>query len=256
MREYLDPTDNYKFHKIHIGDAPHWMVEIPDGADVLLRLNSGLSTFYKDNFKKVWDLGIWCSTSNAENLKEKVRLWERESMKEWLLKTEDGKYHFHRDDMDFCPKYIEKIEIPEGATHLLYSEINNKLKHFANNENKLMALYDIEDGCGHWYGDAAGYMYRGKADILWQRKDDSVVEAEVFKDDKKHSHYFKDVSHLDYVDVYRVLELFGVREHAIGHAIKKLLVAGMRGAKNQPQDIQEAIDTLVRYQEMRKEDKK
>lgn len=83
------------------------------------------------------------------------------------------------------------ILIPEGATHLLYSEINNKLKHFANNENKLMALYDIEDGCGHWYGDAAGYMYRGKADILWQRKDDSVVEAEVFEDDKVNqpSHY-------------------------------------------------------------------
>ncbi|MFA8969125.1 hypothetical protein [Escherichia coli] len=92
--------------------------------------------------------------------------------------------------------------------------------------------------------------------IVWQRKDDSVVEGEVFKGEKKHSHYFKDVSHLEYVDVYRVLDLFEVVDPCIQHSIKKLLCAGMRGAKNQPQDIQEAIDSLVRYQEMRKEDRK
>lgn len=88
MKEFLDPNDNYKFHKISIGDAPHWMIEIPDGADVLIRLNSGLSAFYKDNFKKVWDLGIWCSTSNAENFKDKCRLWERKSMKEYIDESE------------------------------------------------------------------------------------------------------------------------------------------------------------------------
>lgn len=73
---------------------------------------------------------------------------------------------------------------------------------------------------------------------------------------KKHSHYFKDVRHLEEVDVYRVLDLFNVTNQAIGHAAKKLLVAGGRGVKDIEKDVQEAIDTLTRWQSMRKEDKK
>lgn len=80
-------------------------------------------------------------------------------------------------------------------------------------------------------------------------------EAVISKDPRKHAHYFKDVSRLEEVDVYRALRLFNVTDQALGHAIKKLLVAGGRGAgKNIDQDIQEAIDTLVRWQEMQGED--
>ena len=71
---------------------------------------------------------------------------------------------------------------------------------------------------------------------------------------RKHSHYHKSVAHLGSVDVYRVLELFGVTDQALGHAVKKLLVAGNRGVKNMDKDVQEAIDTLQRWQEMRAED--
>lgn len=77
----------------------------------------------------------------------------------------------------------------------------------------------------------------------------------VNKDDRRaHNHYFKDVSKLKYIDVYRVLELFGVGNSCLQHAIKKLLVAGGRGAgKDMDRDVQEAIDSLIRYQEMKKE---
>ncbi|WP_176767832.1 hypothetical protein [Nitrosospira sp. Nsp18] len=40
----------------------------------------------------------------------------------------------------------------------------------------------------------------------------------------------------------------------IQHAAKKLLVAGNRGAKDVGKDIQEAIDTLERWKEMRVEE--
>ena len=71
----------------------------------------------------------------------------------------------------------------------------------------------------------------------------------------KHSHYHKDVSKLKMVDVYRVLALFNVTDPCIQHAVKKLLVAGGRGAgKDVSQDIQEAIDSLRRWQDMRLED--
>lgn len=71
----------------------------------------------------------------------------------------------------------------------------------------------------------------------------------------KHPHYHKDVSNLQTVDVYRVLALFNVTDPCIQHAVKKLLVAGGRGAgKDVSQDIREACDTLQRWQEMRVED--
>lgn len=69
-----------------------------------------------------------------------------------------------------------------------------------------------------------------------------------------HDHYFKDVSHLDSIDIYRVIELFDVRHSALQHALKKILAAGKRGAKNDVKDVREAMDSLTRWQQMRLED--
>ena len=71
----------------------------------------------------------------------------------------------------------------------------------------------------------------------------------------KHPHYHKDVRKLQTIDVYRVLALFNVTDPCIQHAVKKLLVAGGRGAgKDLSKDVQEAIDSLERFKEMQAED--
>jgi len=72
--------------------------------------------------------------------------------------------------------------------------------------------------------------------------------------DKKHNHYFKDVSKLDYIDVYRVIQLFGITDPCLQHALKKLLVAGGRGHKDISRDVQDVIDSCVRWQEIQQED--
>ena len=69
----------------------------------------------------------------------------------------------------------------------------------------------------------------------------------------KYGHYFKDVSHLKKIDVYRVIDLWQITDPALQHALKKVLAAGKRGAKNQMQDVAEAIDSLVRFQDMQAE---
>lgn len=66
----------------------------------------------------------------------------------------------------------------------------------------------------------------------------------------KHSHYYKDVNHLDQVDIYRILTLFEVTDPCLQHAVKKLLCAGHRGTKDKEKDITEAIDTLSRWKDM------
>jgi hypothetical protein len=70
---------------------------------------------------------------------------------------------------------------------------------------------------------------------------------------RNHSHYFKPCPYPS-IDVYRVLTLFNVVDPCIQHDIKKLLVAGGRGAKDVGKDVQEAIDTLERWKEMRAEE--
>ena len=49
-----------------------------------------------------------------------------------------------------------------------------------------------------------------------------------------------------WVDVYDVLELFDVKSHALGHAIKKLLMAGNRGHKDYQTDLNEAVEAIKR----------
>lgn len=86
---------------------------------------------------------------------------------------------------------------------------------------------------------------------------DIKARADIFcEKTSKHNHYFKNVENLNMIDVYRVLELFDVQSHAVGHAVKKLLCSGGRGSKDYLQDIQEAIDSLQREIEMKKEDSK
>lgn len=71
--------------------------------------------------------------------------------------------------------------------------------------------------------------------------------------ERKHSHYFKDVSNLDVIDVYAVLTLFEVNDPCIAHAVKKLLCTGNRGHKDFETDVQDAIDSLVRWKELNKQ---
>ena len=71
----------------------------------------------------------------------------------------------------------------------------------------------------------------------------------------KHSHYHKNVSQYDTIDVYAVCKIFDVQDTSgcLQHAIKKLLVTGQRGHKDRQTDIQNAIDTLNRLLELESE---
>ena len=72
---------------------------------------------------------------------------------------------------------------------------------------------------------------------------------------EEHNHYFKPCPY-DTLDVYRVISIFGVTDPCIQHALKKLLCSGVRGHKDQSKDIQDVIDTLERWKQMRCEDNK
>lgn len=86
-----------------------------------------------------------------------------------------------------------------------------------------------------------------------QKRNDALLGVKNIAPEKisaRYPHYFRDVSKLEKIDIYMVLDLFGVNDQAIGHAIKKLMVAGARGAKDYRKDIQEAIVSLQRRLEI------
>lgn len=70
----------------------------------------------------------------------------------------------------------------------------------------------------------------------------------------KHEHYFKDVSTLKTIDIYRLLELYDVTCPVAQHVIKKAFAAGKRGAKNKARDMHDIADSANRWLEMREED--
>ena len=73
-------------------------------------------------------------------------------------------------------------------------------------------------------------------------------------EEKSHRHYFRDVSGLNEIDVYRILELFEVTCPVAQHIVKKALAAGKRGAKDSARDMRDIQDSAGRWLEMRRED--
>jgi hypothetical protein len=66
-------------------------------------------------------------------------------------------------------------------------------------------------------------------------------------------HYYRTLP-TQTVDVYRILDAFGVHRAAVQHAIKKLFACGRRGAKDRERDLKEARDSITRELEMLAED--
>ena len=48
------------------------------------------------------------------------------------------------------------------------------------------------------------------------------------------------------VDVYNVLTAFEVEDHAVAHAIKKLLCLGKRGTKDRKEDLEDCLAAINR----------
>lgn len=80
--------------------------------------------------------------------------------------------------------------------------------------------------------------------------EDWVARYDASKEENK---YMRDCPY-DQIDIYRVLNIFNVTDPCIQHAVKKLLVAGGRGHKDIETDIEEAIQALERWQDMREEE--
>ena len=72
----------------------------------------------------------------------------------------------------------------------------------------------------------------------------------------EHSHYYRDIPKwLKRLDIYRLLDLFGVTCPCAQHVAKKALVAGQRGHKDIRKDWEDIRDTAIRRLQMMDEER-
>jgi len=105
-------------------------------------------------------------------------------------------------------------------------------------------------GCDYTKGDFI--PIRSKDDLLAAIREHRALHKSSANNERKHAHYFKDVSNFDEMDTYLFCRVWKIQDDsgALHHALKKMMDAGKRGNKDKIKDIAEARDTLNRYLEI------
>lgn len=159
-------------------------------------------------------------------------------------KYKEGYKDGHNDCSEELHSYMSEKELVannEGYEEGFDEGYNTAIKEMSNNQalgETTEYEFGTEDCCEHHNPN---------------KETQEVMQEVLGRNNRKYSHYYKDVRHLDYIDVYQVNKLFPVKDDTdcILHARKKLLVCGGRGGgKDMLKDITEAYDTLKRYLEI------
>lgn len=221
---------------------------------------SGVWYFYSS-------VGEW--SSDCKNMMHRYDLkpiQKGEIVKEFLFKF-NGHYTLCESDKELEELNPDQyIEVPDGADEFL--EFKSISQFFKDNRSKYFSNTNQQ-----WFdvGDTPLHSFN----VVWQREkgyenkitsvdfDGGIVEQgynpkesiidKLVVDEVKHSHYKKDVSHLNVIDPYRISDLYALHPCA-EHIMKKSLCAGNRGHKDTLRDIQDIIDTAERWKQMIKED--
>lgn len=215
----------------------HYLLEIYDLSHLAIN-SGGNNTFEPNKYDVEIALNHWLSA-----LKNKQKL---ESADALLNEYNEWSKTFSSDGISFLHYIVDKydttdLEINEhdvigivgnaARSYYFFQEILSAIKLFNKNQSEEETTFSELDE---------------SIDVATKKIKDKVEPV-------KHNHYFRPCPY-DSVDVYRVLEIFNVTDPCIQHAVKKLLVAGGRGHKDISKDIQDVIDTCVRWQQMKIEE--
>lgn len=185
--------------------------------------------YFVDSSKNLYRWFCGSHWAPAVSYKGLLKPIKEETMKEYLFKYNDQYtlVELLKEDAESNPE--QYIEVPEWGNY----------------------AYNNDTGV-YFLKDAARY---GQSSLVWQREslNDKIATAEVARQNEKHSHYKKDVSHLNVIDPYRIADLYDLHPCA-DHIMKKSLCAGNRGHKDMLRDIQDIIDTAERWKQMIEED--
>lgn len=170
------------------------------------------------------------------------------------LKMKVGSYYYNKlAGVLLCHNYVSGVYVMVNRQFLY--DVDDCGKDCTEYQN---AEYDLEYECDE-YGNEIYIAEQTPQpifdELIYFCGEDLPKQIEQQDEplQRKHSHYFKDVSNLNEIDVYAVLTLFEVHDPCIAHAAKKLLCTGNRGHKDFETDVQDALDSLLRWKELNKQ---
>ena len=149
----------------------------------------------------------------------------------WIAQDEDGSIYKYGSKPDLDGSVFWPVD-HDTTNEVDIVQASHRLVGIA--ENWKESLINLET---HDYKIVDGILIRVD-------KEDNKSQA------VKHAHYKRDVKHLDYIDVYRIIDLYELHDPCFQHALKKILVPGARGHKDLIKDINDIIDTMQRKLEM------
>lgn len=211
--------------------------------------------------EKAWDEGY---DQAIDDLIESGVIGEEEYLDEDCSEEEYSEYEFgdvDDDEEEYCfSKELERVLNSESASNIKSDKKtgedleeykqgyeDGKSRGITLGYNKRDYEYSKPNNSDEDCSDEEYCFFKELERVL-----DSELASNTKSEDveRKHSHYFKDVRHLDYIDIYEINKLFPIDDDTdcILHARKKLLVCGGRGgSKDMITDITDARDTLNRY---------
>lgn len=216
----------------------------------------GKGSWYWDRRGSDWDIFAFRILGYIEQPKTAIELQAEEVGIPEPVQLVDDDTHLgiKRPDGDGWVKYnsgdvvdldgVVSIDWADAIGHNMTCTDPKELR-WADNETDQIAWYRLN------YGDASQHytseQLAAKADKRIDDAAQGVREAfGIAMPTNKYQRTIKGVT----VDVYDVLAAFGVTCQARGHAIKKLLMAGQRGHKDEAQDLREAVQAIERSIEL------
>ena len=110
-------------------------------------------------------------------------------------------------------------------------------------------------GFASWVSDCGRVYNDGRddpGDVIAEVTDDATSEPQRVEPPSQPSRYHRQFCGVT-LDLYRVANLWGVKSHALFHAMKKIMMAGQRGAKDYETDLRDAIVAIEEELKIAKE---
>ena len=288
---FYQPVDLYKTSEYLVDIRGKWelqlltddtpesetCVRVPEGAVKAYRNNSGTMNFVNsdDDYMNGVTKGQWISTHRGKHETcGHVLLWQRETLNDKVAIAGKARDYVY-DTADHMKKMIKlRCKCNLGSLPFTTPELSEEYQALCDRVeviNKEAARYMREEApmldsfnndgplieSFNWAEPPHGYNYWSKLEkaLLEPSSYNHISEAEEAPSAAigEHSHYFKDVSKLEVIDVYAVLELFGVTNPCMQHIVKKALCTGKRGHKDFAKDLQDIADTANRAVELNKQ---
>lgn len=274
---FYQPVDLYKTSEYLVDIRGKWelqlltndtpesemCVRVPDGA-VKATLCNGFLIFWRDEFfslsKKDNDTEFTYIAEDDYSFSEYMSAYANDGATLLWQRMENPNHHGIFTGLSDLPFTTPELSEEYQALCDRVEAIDKEAARYMREEAPMLERfidYPSLSGSFNWEYTPHGYNYWSKLEqaLLEPSSYNHIGESEEAPCAAigEHSHYFKDVSKLEVIDVYAVLELFGVTNPCMQHIVKKALCTGKRGHKDFAKDLQDIADTANRAVELNKQ---